>query len=256
MLASCRGMRIAVVGGTGNIGGRIAAALTRDGHEVRVLSRKAPQFPVDLTTGEGLQTALEGCDVVVDASNGPPSRKGHTVLIDGSHRLLEAEQEAGVGHHVLVSIVGIDDVPMGYYRLKLEQELVVEAGGVPWTIVRATQVHDLIANMVGFTRRLRVRPAAKVLFQPVSADEVAEVVAAAATRPPLQGRTTVAGPEVRDVRELGRMWREGTGARSIEIPIFVPGAVGRALREGRLTCAEPDVRGQQTFAEFLQAAQS
>jgi uncharacterized protein YbjT (DUF2867 family) len=249
-------MRIAVVGGTGNIGRRTAAALARDGHEVRVLSRKAPEFPIDLTTGEGLAKALEGCEVVVDASNGPPSRKAHEVLVEGSRRLLEAEKEAGVGHHLLVSIVGIDGMPMGYYRMKLEQEHVIEGGDVPWTIVRATQVHDLIANMVGYTRRLRVRPAAKVLFQPVSADEVAEVLAAAATQPPKQGRTTVAGPEVRDVRELGRMWRERTGQRSIEIPIFVPGAVGRALRQGQLTCAEPDVHGKQTFAEFLEASQS
>jgi uncharacterized protein YbjT (DUF2867 family) len=246
-------MRIAVVGGTGNIGGRTAALLARGGHDVRVLSRKAPDFPADLTTGEGLEAGLEGCEVVVDASNGPPSRKTEAVLIDGSRRLLEAEKKAGVGHHVLVSIVGIDDVPMAYYRMKLAQEHMVESGGVPWTIVRATQVHDLIANMVGYTYRLRVRPAAKVLFQPVSADEVAEVVAAVATAPPKQGRTTVAGPEVLDVRELGRMWREGTGRRSIEIPIVVFGKVGRALREGRLTIADPDVHGKQTFAQWLRA---
>jgi uncharacterized protein YbjT (DUF2867 family) len=249
-------MRIAVVGGTGNIGSRVATALTRDGHEVRVLSRKAPDYPIDLTTGEGLDSALEGCDVVVDASNGPASRKAHRVLVEGSRRLLKAEGKAGVGHHVLVSIVGIDDVPMIYYQVKLGQEYVVENGDVPWTIVRATQIHDLIANMVGYTYRLRVRPAAKVLFQPVSADEVAEVVAGVATRPAQQGRTTVAGPEIQDVRDLGRLWREGTGRRSIEIPIYVPGKVGKALREGRLTCPDPDVRGHQTFAQWLQAAQS
>jgi uncharacterized protein YbjT (DUF2867 family) len=248
-------MRIAVVGGTGNIGRRTATALTRNGHEVRVLSRKAPNYPIDLTTGEGLGKALKGREVVVDASNGPPSRKARAVLVDGSRRLLEAEREAGVGHHVCVSIVGIEDVPMTYYNMKLEQEHVVEEGGVPWTIVRATQVHDLIANMLAYTGRMRVRPAAKVLFQPVSADEVAEVVAAAATAAPKQGRTTVAGPEVHDVRELGRMWRETTGRRALEIPIVTPGKVGKALRDGGLTLADPDVRGQQTFAQWLQAQQ-
>lgn len=249
-------MRIAVVGGTGNIGGRTVAVLQRGGHEVRVLSRKAPEYPIDLTNGEGLDEALEGCEVVVDASNGPPSKKAHRILVEGSHRLLQAEHEAGVGHHVCVSIVGIENVPMIYYSVKLAQEQVVEQGPVPWTIVRSTQIHDLIANMVGYTRRLLVRPAAKVMFQPVSADEVAEVVAEVATESPKEGRVTVAGPEIRDVRELGRMWHQGTGRRSIEIPIYVPGKVGKALREGGLTVEHPDVRGEQTFAEWLQVAQA
>ena len=249
-------MRIAVVGGTGNIGGRTVAVLERGGHEVRVISRKAPEYPVDLTNGEGLDKALKGIEVVVDASNGPPSQKAHKVLVDGSHRLLEAEQKAGVGHHVLVSIVGIENVNMIYYNVKLNQERVVEAGGVPWTIVRATQIHDLIANMVGYTKRVLVRPAAKVMFQPVSADEVAEVVAKVATEPPKEGRVTVAGPEIRDVRELGRMWHQGTGRRSVEIPIYVPGKVGKALREGGLTDPNPDVLGKQTFAEWIEATQA
>src|SRR5471030_2586125 len=115
-------MRIAVAGGTGTIGRRIAVALSRDGHEVRALRRGAAQYPVDLTTGSGLEAALVGCDVVIDASNGPPSRKARAVLVEGSRRLLEVEARAGVRHHVCVSIVGIEDVPMGYYRVKLEQE--------------------------------------------------------------------------------------------------------------------------------------
>jgi len=130
-------MRIAVVGGTGTIGRRIAAVLARDGHEVRALSRSAADYPVDLTTGAGVAGALEDCDVVIDASNGPP-RKARAVLVEGSRRMLEIEARARVRHHVCVSIVGIEDVPMGYYRVKVEQERVVENGGVPWTIVRST----------------------------------------------------------------------------------------------------------------------
>jgi nucleoside-diphosphate-sugar epimerase len=110
-----RGMRIAIVGGTGTLGGHVATELSSRGHEVRVLSRSAPEYRVDLLTGAGLETALEGCDVVVDASNNA-GRKAAAVLVEGTRRLLAAEQAAGVSHHVCVSIVGCDQVPMGYYR--------------------------------------------------------------------------------------------------------------------------------------------
>ncbi|HEU4658965.1 MAG TPA: NAD(P)H-binding protein, partial [Capillimicrobium sp.] len=137
-------MRVAIVGGTGTIGRELARELAQRGHEVRALSRHAPEHRVDLTTGEGLDAALAGCEVVVDASNQPPSGKGPSVLVEGSRRLLAAEAVAGVGHHVCVSIVGCDAVPLAYYRLKTEQERVVQDGPVPFTIVRVTQFHELI----------------------------------------------------------------------------------------------------------------
>jgi uncharacterized protein YbjT (DUF2867 family) len=245
-------MRVAVAGGTGTIGRRVAALLARDGHEVRALSRRAHDYPVDLTTGAGLDAALEGCGVVVDASNGPPSGKARAVLVEGSRRLLAAEARAGVGHHVCVSIVGIEHVPMAYYRVKVEQERVVESAGVPWTIVRSTQFHDLLGALLAAAGRRHILPAARAQLQPVDVEEAADAVAAVATRGPSRKRTTVAGPEVHDLRELARMWRESTGRRAIEVPIPLPGKLGRALREGRLTCAEPDVRGTRTFAAWLQ----
>jgi uncharacterized protein YbjT (DUF2867 family) len=244
-------MRIAVTGGTGTIGRRVGAVLARDGHEVRALSRRAAEYPVDLTTGAGLEAALEGCDVVVDASNGPPSRKARAVLIDGSRRMLEVERRAGVRHHVCISIVGIDAVPMAYYRVKLEQERVVESGGLPWTIVRSTQFHDLLGVLLSAAGRGHVSPAARARLQPVDVDEVADAVAAVAIASPRLARATVAGPEVHDLRSLGRMWREATGRRTIEIPIPLLGRLGRALRDGALTCANPDVRGKRTFAAWL-----
>lgn len=246
-------MRIAVVGGTGTIGRRIAAALSRDGHESRVLSPSAAQYPVDLITGAGLEAALAGCEVVVDASNGPPSRKARAVLVEGSRRLLEAEARAGARHHVCVSIVGIEDVPMAYYRVKLEQERVVESAGVPWTIVRSTQFHDLLGAVLSAAGRRHVLPAPRALLQPVDVDEVAAAVTVIATGAPRLARTTVAGPEVQDLRSLSRIWRAATGQHAIAIPIPLPGKLGRALRQGLLTCANPDVRGTQTFAGWLRA---
>jgi uncharacterized protein YbjT (DUF2867 family) len=246
-------MRIAVVGGTGTIGRHIAAALARDGQEVRALSRRATEYPVDLTTGAGLDTALKGCDVVIDASNGPPSGKARAVLVEGSRRLLDAERRAGLRHHVCVSIVGIADVPMAYYRVKVEQERIVETGRVPWTIVRATQFHDLLGRLLSATGRLHFVPGSQARFQPVDVDEAAVAVAAVVSGSPRLARTTVAGPEVHDLRSLGHMWTEVTGRRAIEIPLPLPGKLGRALREGRLTCTNPDVCGTQTFMAWLQA---
>lgn len=244
---------IAVVGATGRVGRRIAAALVRAGHEVRALSRRAPQYPVDLRTGAGLDAALAGCEVVVDASNGPSSGKARAVLVDGSRRLLQAEARVGVGHHVCVSIVGIDDIPVAYYRVKLEQEGVVQSADVAWTIARSTQFHDLVGALLSTTGRWHLLPAAPARLQPIDVGEAAEAVAALAAAPPRRSHITVAGPEVEDLRELARVWRRETGARAIAIPVPLPGSLGRALRDGALTCANPDVKGKRTFAEWLRA---
>src|SRR5690348_3468426 len=123
-LGNMRTMTIAIVGGTGTLGRQVAAELEARGNRVRPLSRHAPEYRVDLATGDGLGPALAGCDVVVDASNSS-ARKPAGILVDGSRRLLEAEAATGVKHHVCVSIVGCDQVPMGYYRAKSDQERVV-----------------------------------------------------------------------------------------------------------------------------------
>lgn len=243
-------MRIAVAGGTGTVGRHVVACLARDGHEVRALSRHAPEHPVELTTGAGLDAALAGCEVLVDASNGPPTR-ARPILVEGSRRLLAAEQRAGVAHHVCVSIVGIEDVALAYYRVKVEQEGVVETGEIPWTIVRCTQFHDLIGALLAAAGRWRVLPGVRARVQPVEVTEAAEAIASVASGPPRRTRVTVAGPEVHELRSLGRQWRDATGRRTLELPIPLPGKLGRALRDGRLTDAEPDVRGQVTFASWL-----
>jgi uncharacterized protein YbjT (DUF2867 family) len=244
-------VRIAVVGGTGTVGRRIADALEVKGHEVRALSRTSAHYAVDLRTGEGLQTALEGCHVVVDASNGPPSGKARAVLVEGSRRLLEAEAQAGVGHHVCVSIVGIEDVPMSYYRVKVEQERIVESAQVPWTIVRSTQFHDLLASLLAAAGRWHLLPTAKARLQPVDVAEAAAAVAAVATEPARRGRTTVAGPEIHDLGSLARIWRDASSRRAITVALPLPFALGRALKAGRLTCPDPDVQGTRTFADWL-----
>ena len=204
------GMRVAIAGGTGTLGSHVAAELRLRGHEVRVLSRSAPDYPVDLLTGVGLGSALEGCDVVVDASNNA-GRKAAAVLVEGTRRLLAAEQAAGVSHHVCVSIVGCDQLPVGYYAVKTGQEHLVERGPVPWTIVRATQFHEYVANVFGAAARWRALPAPRALLQPVACAEVAGYVADVAEQPARRAGTTVAGPEVTELRTLARTWRSVTG---------------------------------------------
>jgi uncharacterized protein YbjT (DUF2867 family) len=242
-------MRIAVVGGTGTLGRQVTAELDRRGHEVRVLSRRSPQFPVDLASGQGLTGALADCGAVIDASN--TQRQARQVMVGGSARLLAAEQEAGVGHHVCISIVGCDRVSMGYYRVKVDQENVVAQGPVPWTIVRATQFHELAAGLFAATARYRVLPAPAMPLQPVAAAEVASVLADAAESDPRGGRVTVAGPQVVSVRDLARTWLSAAGRSAVLLPVPLPGSIGRALRTGALTAGNADVTGTITFAVWV-----
>ncbi|WP_165984899.1 SDR family oxidoreductase [Streptomyces sp. YIM 98790] len=248
-------MRIAVAGGTGTLGREVAGELRSRGHQVRVLSRRSEEYPVDLTTGAGLAGALDGCQAVVDASNASSARRARETLVEGTRRLLAAGAEAGVGHHVCVSIVGCDRVPLGYYRIKTEQERVVREGGVPWSIVRATQFHELAAGVLDAAGRRRLLPVPRALLQTVAAAEAARAVAGVAEGTPLNGRTEVAGPQITEARELAAAWQAVTGRRALRVPLPLPGALGRVLRAGGLTTDRPDVRGEQTFREWLAARQ-
>jgi uncharacterized protein YbjT (DUF2867 family) len=247
-------MRIAIVGGAGTLGRHITGELAGRGHEVRVLSRSSPDFPVDLVSGAGLTAALTGCAAVVDASNASSPKRAAQVLVEGSRRLLAAEHEAGVGHHVGISIVGCDLLPVGYYRVKVQQEQVISAGPVPYTIVRATQFHELAARALAAAGKYRLLPVPRVRLQTVAASEVARVVADVAVGSPRGGRIQVAGPEKTLARDLARTWRSVTGRSAVLVPLPLPGNLGRALRDGALTTNRADVLGQVTFAEWLAAS--
>jgi uncharacterized protein YbjT (DUF2867 family) len=247
-------MRIAIAGGTGTLGRHVADDLAaRGGHEIRVLSRSSPDFPVDLTSGQGLGSALDGCDAVVDASNATSAKRAAQVLVGGSQRLLAAEEKAGVRHHVCVSIVGCDRLPMGYYKVKTEQESVVEHGPVGYSIVRATQFHELAASALDTAGRWHALPVPAVRLQTVAAIEVAAFVADVATGEPRGGRVEIAGPEIKTARELAQIWRSVTGRSALMLPLPLPGKLGRALRDGGLTGEGADVLGTITFADWLAA---
>ena len=164
------------------------------------------------------------------------------MLVDGTKRLLEVSE----AHHVCVSIVGIEAVPLGYYRVKVEEEDVVRSSGRSWTIVRATQFHELLGGFVRAAGARHVRLRSAALFQPVAAAEVGHAVADVAEGSARHTTLNVAGPEVRTLSELSDL-----GASGLPLPLPLPPRLGRALRAGGLTIDTPDVRGSTTFSAWL-----
>jgi uncharacterized protein YbjT (DUF2867 family) len=187
-------MKIVVIGGTGLIGSKTVAILRQRGHEVVAAS---PQSGVNTITGEGLKGALAGAQVVIDLANSPSFEdKAVLEFFETSERnLLPAEASAGVRHHVALSIVGIDRTDNGYFRAKVAQEKLIEASGIPYTIIRSTQFMEFsrgIADSSADGNTVRLPP---VLFQPIAADDVAAFVAEAALAAPRNGVVEIAGPE-------------------------------------------------------------
>jgi uncharacterized protein YbjT (DUF2867 family) len=249
-------MMVAVVGGTGVLGKLLVAGLAARGDEVRALSRTAPRKlaagvshqRVDLTSGEGLGDALAGAEVVVDAANSNP-RNAAPVLVEGTRRLLRAGAEAGVRHHVGVSIVGCDRVPLAYYKVKVEQEKAIAAGEVPWSLLRATQFHTLIAWAFEQAGRFRVVPSGSAQLQPVDPAVAAERLVEAVHGEPAGRLPNVAGPEVRTLTELAGAWRR-SGHRALSLRLPMVGRIGRPLRAGAL-CDPSAAAGGPTFEEWL-----
>ena len=245
-------MEIAVAGGTGIVGTEVVRIAQQRGHRVRVLTRGNG---VDVRSGVGLESALGGADVVVDALSvaTQSARRSTDFFLATTARLLSAEKRAGVHHHVALSIVGVDRAPHAYYAGKLAQEQAVRAGKTPWTIQRATQFHDFAGQMY---QRAAVGPlhlAVRMRTQPVSVVEVARrLVDIVETGPSGQARD-LAGPQEEDLGEMVRAWAAHTG-RSGWMPSFsLPGAFGRAIRDGSvLPGAETDL-GTVSFADWLNA---
>jgi len=251
-------MQVAVVGGTGSVGSLIVVELAARGDAVRILSRNPPaELPsgashhrIDLAIGgAGLIEAFDGVEAVVDASN-DSSRKAGKVLVEGGRRIADAEQEAGVRHHVAISIVGCDRVPVGYYRTKVAQERVVTESPVPWSLLRASQFHTLVAYLFQASERYRIAPTGKALIQPIDPAIVAKRLAEAVHDGPGGRLPDIAGPKVETLTDLAHAWREHSDRRSIPLRLPMIGPVGRALREGALT-APSAAAGGQTFEQWL-----
>jgi hypothetical protein len=209
----------------------------------------ASHVRVDLTTGEGLAQALEGVEVVIDASNA--QRHSKTVLVNGTERLLKAEASAGVAHHVAISIVGCDQVPVGYYQAKSAQERLVETGPVPWSLQRATQFHSFLGELFEAAQRRRIRLTGAARLQPIDIAIVATRLADIAHNGPVGRLPDIAGPEVRTLTDLSRSYRRATQHRAIPVRMPLIGAAGRALRNGAL-CAPASATPTETFEDWIE----
>jgi uncharacterized protein YbjT (DUF2867 family) len=204
-------MKIVVIGGTGQIGTPLVELLRQAGHDVVAAS---PSTGVNSVTGEGLADALAGADVVLDIPNSPSFEDA--AVLDFFQRstanLVEAQKEAGVGHHIVLSIVGADRMhDIGYMRAKVAQEQLVRESGLPFTIVRATQFFEFIPRLAegaadGDTIRL-----SPVLMQPIAAADVSAALADIATQAPTNDVIELAGPEKLRLADLGRRVLEARG---------------------------------------------
>ncbi len=203
-------MKIVVIGGTGLIGSKTVAILRQGGHEVVAAS---PKSGINSITGEGLKEAMAGAQVAIDLANSPSFEDGAVLEFfqTSGRNLLTAEAAAGVGHHVALSIVAIDRTDNGYFRAKVAQEKLIEASGVPYTIVRATQFMEFLGGIADSStdgNTVRLPP---ILFQPIAADDVAANVADAALAPPRNGIVEIAGPERAPFNEIVARYLKAVG---------------------------------------------
>lgn len=243
-------MRIAVAGATGTVGRHVVEVAQGRGHDVLPLARA---LGVDVTKAEGLAERFAGVDAVIDTSNIATTKRSSAESFFGkvTRTLLAAELEAGVGHHVVLSIVGIEDVPFGYYQGKLVQERLVSEGEVPWSILRATQFHEFAEEALSFVRVGPLSMVPRMLSQPIAAVEVADALVGLAEAGPSGRVPDLAGPERLQMTDLARRVSKTRGLGRWVVPMPVPWAAGRGMRSGALTPTTDGPRGRQTFDEWL-----
>ncbi|WP_246983614.1 SDR family oxidoreductase [Halorientalis marina] len=248
-----------LTGATGTLGTALRPRLLDAGHEVRAASRSPPAegdgdgiewIELDLVEGTGIEAAVDGAEVVVHAATAP---QGDTEAVDveGTKRLLAAAADAGVSNFVYPSIVGVGDIPFAYYEHKSAAEEAVVASDVPESVVRATQFHEFVDELLSGVARLPLWPLpTKLESQPIDVGEAADEVAAHATPEPSGRVPAVGGPEVLTLGEMAKAYREARGLRRPIVRLPLPGKVASGFRAGRATC--PDRRvGTTTWAAWL-----
>jgi len=246
-------MRILVAGGTGTVGREVAALAAARGHDVVVVSRSGP-VPVDLTTGDGLAQAMAGVEAVVDCSNiaSMARARAERFFVAETQNLVRAGAEAGVRHHVLLSIVGIDQVPTGYYQAKVAQEAAMREAaaeaGPGYTILRATQFHDFAGQLLGRTRKGPFALIPVMRTQPVEVTAVARRLVELAESEPSGRAADLGGPRPEDLTDLARQLCVHRGDRVRVVGLPIPGKAGRAIRAGALLV--PSGTGR-TFSQWL-----
>ena len=245
---------VLVTGGTGVLGSYLVPRLAARGHDVRVLSRRpwahvpagATGWQGDVLTGEGLAAAVEGADAVIHAATSP-RRRGRRTEVDGTRRML-GEARSAAAHFIYVSIVGVDRVGFPYYKAKLAAEDVVQSEGDRWTILRATQFHDLLDMAL---RQRVFAGTTNMPFQPVDAGEVADRLVDAVESGPGGRVEDFGGPETLTLRELADVRRRVTGKRTLLLRLPRVGFL-RDFASGGHLCPD-QACGKITWEEWLRA---
>lgn len=250
--------RILVTGGAGLLGSELASRLADNGYTVRVMSRSPRRgahaavewAQADLGTGEGVDDAVRGVDMIYHAASNS-RRDTYNVDVLGTGRLLDAARRAKVGHVLYVSIVGIERVPFSYYQHKLAAERLVEQGGVPWSILRATQFHEFLDLLLTMFVRL---PVALLPLdwqsQPISMVETAAHLVQFADAPASGRLPDIGGPEVLRMGAIARAWLNARGMSRPLVHVPLPGAMSAGFRRGGILVPERRI-GTMTWAAWL-----
>jgi len=248
-------VRILVTGASGHLGHEVVAAAAGRGHAVRGTGRRAPASAgewavADLRSGDGLVEAVRGVDAIVHAASDARDRGASDP--EGTRRLVEAARAAGVGQLLFVSIVGIDRLPLTYYRHKLACEAIVEQSGVPFTILRASQFHYFVELLLTQAARvpLVVPVPAGFRVQSIGTGDVAARIVELVEAGPIGRAPDLAGPEPMLLMEAARRWKAARGIRKPLVPVPVPGELAAGFRAGYNTVpARP--YGRETWGEWL-----
>ncbi|MBO0730838.1 MAG: NAD(P)H-binding protein [Acidimicrobiaceae bacterium] len=228
-------MKLTVIGGTGLIGSQVVQKLTAAGHEAVPAARATG---VDLITGKGLDQALEDSEVVINLANSATFDEASVDFFRTSMtNLLAAGERAGVGHQVILSIVGVDQVPQqGYFRAKATQEDLLRQGPTPYSIVRVTQFFEFVAAVLSWTSDDATVRLPATRLQPIAASDVVDAVVEVSTGAPLRGVRNVAGPDVFPLDELGRItlaaWEDNRTVITDDTASMFAGITGDVLTAG------------------------
>lgn len=243
-------MRVLTTGGTGDLGHRVVTRLREAGHDPIVASRR-PEGPDAVAYDLEGPPPLDGYDAAIHLASDPLNPQRDVAAVE---RLVAAAEEAALPHLVFISIVGIDDHPLPYYRAKVAQERVIESGSAPWTILRATQFHSFIPKVALMLKQGPVTVVPKgYRMQTIDADVVADRLVDLVEAGPSGRARDIGGPEVIDVADALDEWANEVGRKLRITRMPVPGPLGTAFKEGmNLLGSEGEVLGT-SYREFVEA---
>ncbi len=244
---------ILVTGGTGTLGSHVVPLLRDAGHDLRVLSRKSHEsgngveyLTGDLLKDEGIEPAVDGVETILHLAGGTKGDAKATA------NLMAAAARAGVRHVVYISVIGADRMPMAWFKSQLDSEQAVTDSGIPWTMLRAAQFHDLVLMVVEKMTKLPVIPIPGGLrFQPVDSREVAARLVELTLEQPAGLVPDLAGPTVYGIGDLCRGYLDARGKHRLTMPLRMPGKAGKAYRAGENLTLDGAMVGKRTWEDFL-----